>query len=339
MNKLLYSSSSQSLDDSAKYLTKAFDEEITTAAVLRFALDKRLRLSVKFLNLAKAKYCKVVQYTQEEMDAAMAANRLPQGLEWGALPSWISATDADFFDEKKGKRQWHVKNMHIGDGKFISVEEADVQTIDGVWDLLMEGGAEMDIESRYQTLKGGPAVSLVPWGGVIVYRPNGKICQLQDRFDPMEYTRAWGAHRRELEQYIADNHIEPLEGDEILNEHDKERKEKLEKIKLLPPSKYYFGGNRLPKDSELVVRTEALEEFVQKEKKNLESPKPLLPTERNTLLTVIGALCSHLKINPKTRGSSVEIARMTEIYGKPVSDDTVRRVLDKISGELEDRSK
>lgn len=69
--------------------------------------------------------------------------------------------------------------------------------------------------------------------------------------------------------------------------------------------------------------------------------KSLTPTERNTLLTIIAALCKNLEIETGARGAAKEIAALTEHLeiNTPVSDDTVRRVLGKIPDALETRKR
>lgn len=66
---------------------------------------------------------------------------------------------------------------------------------------------------------------------------------------------------------------------------------------------------------------------------------PLKTTERNTLLTIIAALCDYSAINHQERGASVNIAKLTEEIGAAVSTDTVKRVLDKIPAALDARKK
>lgn len=58
--------------------------------------------------------------------------------------------------------------------------------------------------------------------------------------------------------------------------------------------------------------------------------KALSTTERNSLLTIIAALCDYSAVDVKKRGAAAQIAGMTEDIGARVSEDTVRRVLDKI---------
>jgi len=65
----------------------------------------------------------------------------------------------------------------------------------------------------------------------------------------------------------------------------------------------------------------------------------LIVTERNTLLTIIAALCDYSAIKPDDRGTANQIAMMTEEIGATVSDDTVRRWLKLIPDALATRMK
>jgi len=67
--------------------------------------------------------------------------------------------------------------------------------------------------------------------------------------------------------------------------------------------------------------------------------KGLTPTERNTLLTIIAALCDYSAIKTDDRGAASQIARLTEEIGATVSDDTVRRFLRMIPDALATRRK
>jgi hypothetical protein len=67
--------------------------------------------------------------------------------------------------------------------------------------------------------------------------------------------------------------------------------------------------------------------------------KGLTATERNTLLTIIAALCDYSAIKPDDRGAANQIAKLTEEIGATVSDDTVRRWLKLIPDALATRMK
>lgn len=66
---------------------------------------------------------------------------------------------------------------------------------------------------------------------------------------------------------------------------------------------------------------------------------PIGTTERNTLLTIIAALCDYSAIRHQDRGAAGKIAKMTEEIGAAVTDDTIRKVLSKIPDSLEPRMK
>ena len=67
--------------------------------------------------------------------------------------------------------------------------------------------------------------------------------------------------------------------------------------------------------------------------------KPLTTNERNTLLTIIAALCDYSDIDWTVRGVAGQIAKLTDEIGAPVTDDTVRKWLELIPGALERRKK
>lgn len=67
--------------------------------------------------------------------------------------------------------------------------------------------------------------------------------------------------------------------------------------------------------------------------------KAMTTTERNTLLTIIAALCDYSDIKYQERGAAGQIAKMTEEVGAPITDDTIRKMLSKISDALESRKR
>ncbi len=67
--------------------------------------------------------------------------------------------------------------------------------------------------------------------------------------------------------------------------------------------------------------------------------KAMTTTERNTLLTIIAALCDYSAIKYQERGAASQIVKMTEEIGAPVTDDTIRNVFGKIPDALESRKK
>ena len=74
-------------------------------------------------------------------------------------------------------------------------------------------------------------------------------------------------------------------------------------------------------------------------KVGVKKEKPLSTTERNSLLTIIAALCDYSAIKHQERGASSKIVNMVAEIGAEISPDTVLRVLEKIPEALESRTK
>lgn len=66
MSKLFSLREWVTVPEAAKYLSVIFGEEVTEADVLRFALDRHLKLSVNFINRVNAKFAHIVDWESTE---------------------------------------------------------------------------------------------------------------------------------------------------------------------------------------------------------------------------------------------------------------------------------
>ena len=112
-------------------------------------------------------------------------------------------------------------------------------------------------------------------------------------------------------------------------------------VKQASAMQNYTYARDFPPDAILVVRTASLKEL---ELAAMGAPvvvtaSPLATTERNTLLTIIAALCDYSKIEHQGRGAAAQIARLTEASEARVSEDAVGKALKKIPNALESRMK
>jgi hypothetical protein len=328
--------------DAARHLTIAVGEDVTEADVLRLALDGALRLSVRFVNGAEARCGKIVRYSESELKAAVAAGKFPEDLNWTTFPSGVHAVLPGMPDETKGKSITYLMSLRIDVDRYLTLGDKIIG-IDEVWDLPLIGNERLDVEHAYQMLTGGPAVTLQCLDGAFVEGKDGQMCQIQESFDDNEYQAGSNAQLEKLKRHIANNNIGGAEAEELLNRHKVARKAFLENRKANcdsgKNSDNYYPGD-LPKDSVLVVRTEALQEFEQSiNVAPAMRDKAMTATERNTLLTIIAALCKHSKIDTLGRGAAGRIAKLTEELGATVTDDTIRNVLAKLRDVLEARMK
>lgn len=97
----------------------------------------------------------------------------------------------------------------------------------------------------------------------------------------------------------------------------------------------------IPRNAIFFLRADIKSLLVNEQQKdapaNLE--KPLSTTERNSLLTIIAALCEYSAIKYQDRGAASQIAKLTEQIGASVSPETVKRALEKIPDALAARMK
>jgi hypothetical protein len=103
--------------DAARHLSTLFEEEVSGADVLRLALDGRLTLSVLFANAAFACRGQVITSDQD-----------------------------GFFGDRPGK-------VFLGFDKALQHDER-VESIYGVWDLMMEGAETYEVERAWATSEG-----------------------------------------------------------------------------------------------------------------------------------------------------------------------------------------
>lgn len=284
MSKLFNLKEWLTVADAARHLAIVFGEDVTEADVLRLALDGRLRLSVYFVNHAKARCGKVVSWEEtdwrlfpdsDEFPGGRIMRRADQAIadECRPCPQKLEA----LFNEIPEAERWNyrpmMRELNIDGERFLTLSD-DVTTMRGIWDLPMIGNEQLDIEHQCQRLTGGPAVTLQGLDGAFVEGGDGQICQLQEHFDENKYQAGSNAALEGLKLHIAENGIEGEEAESLLNRHKEQRKVFLEKQRTRPAKENYYPAGGLPEDAVIVVRTKALREF---ERHSNDAP---LPTSR-----------------------------------------------------------
>jgi len=308
-------------------LAIVFGEEVSEADVLRLALDGHLKLSVNFVNHARARKGNVVPIEEAEYDD---------------FPSELFPK-LSIPEEHKGKPIKVMKDINLDD-KWVLNLGKDVVTLDGVYDLVMLGNERLDVEHKYQTLTEGPSVTLQGLDGTFVMLEANTMYQILESYDDYEFLAGSNGQLRKLEQEILLKKIKPEIAKELLAKHKEDRKTFLARARERKDagrdSENYYPAGGLPDDSVIVVRTDALREFEQSlNSDTATNEKPLTTTERNTLLTIIAALCDYSAIDTKARSTASQIAGMTAEIGAPVTDETIRNALAKIPNAVERRMK
>lgn len=176
----------------------------------------------------------------------------------------------------------------------------EVVSIDGLWDLAMLGSERLDIEHALQSFVGGPAITMTNLEGTFLNRPDGTWAALQEQFE-----------------------------DRIVTDTDGRTK----KIR----GNYYPAGG-LGTDCTRVVRTSEILAFQSKLREPV-TGKPLSNRERDTLLTIIAALCKdagydhakHAKTAGLIQGAA---AKMGVSIGETTIEGHLKKIPDALAGRM-----
>jgi hypothetical protein len=346
MSKLFQLKKWLTLPDAAKYLSVSFGEEVKESDILQLALGRHLKLSIDFVNHARAKRADVVSWedTQWTMFPKVFFGSKPDSItleprETREAPSNLTVVMGELSEAERENFSPLMTSLNIGNGQYLNID-SKVQSISGLWDLTMIGAERLDVEFLYQQMTGGPEVTLIGMDGAFVQKENDVIYQLMEDFDDNEYQSGSKAQLRELESRILAEKLSDEEASGLLEKHKKDRKVFLENRASEDKSNQYYPAAGLPKDAVLVIRTDALRDFEKSlDAQNRTPDKPITTTERNTLLTLIAALCNYSDIDLNKRGIANQLMEMTQEIGAPITDDTVRKIISQIPDAVEARKK
>ncbi len=311
MSKLFKLKEWLTLDETANHLSMLLGEEVLLKDIYRLVLDRHLTLSVHFVNHTYVHQGKIIGLDEVDWLSVEAG---------GLLLKLIK--DDNIANEFIVPLQW-------GDNKFLKLDK-NIQTVGDVWDLTLKGAETLDIEHYYQMAVGGPPVTLGSLSGVFV-RCGDVVCQLMESFDNNEFVKGSMAAKEKIEARIHTDQLSKDEANILIEAFEKDREVYLENRRNSPREEDYYPAGSLPNDSVLVVRTAAIIEFldsIDDAPKKLD--KPLTTKERNSMLTLIAALCGEEKIDYNKRGVAGALAKSTEILGSSLSEDTIRNILKQV---------
>lgn len=319
MSKLFKLKDWLTLEETANHISNVLGEPVSLSDIYRLALDKHLNLSANFINGAQAITGKFVK--TEDIEFKEVKN--------------------NFFTGEKLEKPYSTPanyETYVSDDLWVSLG-SKVVSIRGLWDLTMIGSEALDIEHYYQQETSGLEVTLTCLEGTCL-RQGDVICQLQTDFDNNEYQEGSKAAKQKLEQYITSNKLTDDEIKKLRDEYQTERKKYLggkREFERVPS--YYPSGGLDEHDYVLVVKTNEVTRFIQSLEETPPEAKPLTSKERNSLLVLLGAVCKNSDIDPSQRGIATSLVAMTELIGAPLTDDTIRKILNQIEPAIESRSK
>lgn len=279
MPKLLRLKAWVTVDEAAGYLGMITGEPVTRADILRFALDRHLRMSVNLVNHARVRKGKIVtadELEYHEWPVSEFPNIAAQLREMGSAQTTFKTPKALRFGET-----------------WVAMDTTDAFSISGVHDLPLWGNEGADLEHEYQRLTGGPAVTLQCIEGAFATDSDGTVYQFQDHWDENEYQLGSNAARRVIEARVASGDLSKEDGRMKLDAHAIERENLKRRWKENPDSQWY-PASALPGDAVLVVTTAALTDLVQKlidvGSSDLGATRAEGDLNLNSALTIMGAM-------------------------------------------------
>ena len=292
------------LDEAVNHISNVLGEPISQCDIYKLALDGHLKLSIMFMNGAKAKRVRLVK--TEDVEYIKFIPKIPN------FPNG---------------RCFHVPQnvgIQISKDYWIHKVELEMIHIGGIWDLAMIGAEQADIANRYHKETSGCTVKIPSLIGHYLQR-NGEFYQLQVRQEPV------------LESIKHNYHT-------VHNAQEENEEPNLQDIRLklkrpYRPPQYMMASKLHDCDHTLVLRTSEINRFIQSLEDTPIQNKVLTTNEKNSLLVLIAALCKQVSTDWNQRGLSASLVAMTDLIGAPLSDETIRKILKQIDSAIDSRSK
>jgi hypothetical protein len=260
MSKLFKLKNWLTIDEAARHLSGAFTESVTEADVLRLALDERLKLSVNFVN--------------------------PVVVKLGTLIKKEDVPYEELVGKNGRKYRAYISAQHVTDDGRIYIFDAKdpAYNLRGVCDIPMGDGIQLEVERRYQIMTGGPELTERWRYGVMVEVVEKDLCQFEMCMDEPEMPDIADVAKTLIE-HMAASPLSPAEQFEKIQEA----------LTTMRRTSEYCIVDQLPDESVLVVRRNALTEFISSMSGTpANAEKPLDARERTSYQNIIGALLAQL---------------------------------------------
>ncbi len=270
---------------------------------------------------------KIVTHSLADVVAAIADNKVPDGLDWIPVPKSFAQKGLAAIQDDSGEDVPLIVSLRVDDSRWITLDRKKISTVWELWDLPMFGGERLDVEHEYQRLTGGPSITAETLDGAFIWRGPEAICQIQEDFEDNEHVSGSKADGMMLEQRIVRDEIGKEEAKELRADFEARRKRYKEERKQKEYCDNFYPRGGLPDDSVIVVRTTALREFEQSFGAPQDEDRPLSSRERDTLLTLIAGMAKEgYKHDPTNKAKSAvsEILADVQKAGLSISDQTIR---------------
>ncbi|MBP6518814.1 hypothetical protein [Shewanella sp.] len=301
MSKLYKLKKWLTLDEAITHISNLIGESISLSELYQLAADGHIRLSVKFVNGAKAKKVRLIRAKDVKYKQLIPKN----------IPDFPK--DKCFRVPIKGYTQ-------ISGDLWAEEVVAETYSISGVWDLAMVGAEQADIADRYYQTTSDHAGTIPRFVGHYLQK-DGETYQLQVRRERLS----------ESDEY--NSSLAP-------DAQDENEKLSLQEIRLrlkrpYRPPQYSLASKLDDHNNILVISTSEINRFIYSLEDKPKEAKSLHSKERTTLLLLLGTILKKANFDLQERGVVGKIRRATELNNTPISEQTIRDLIPHILYALE----
>ena len=225
----------------------------------------------------------------------------------------------------------------------------------GSFSLRLEGSEIKDLARLYESYAGKSYSGDLPkqefqavvlWEGDHIYLPLDEFYPLAEIDNLSEPFEIRVEARRFIQESLRGSLVVPLKDPAVL-ERDFERKVSETDYFLLDRMSYCLN-DQWPKESEFIYTKQNLDDFISVVYGDEGSrdaqvsdvvQKEINPKEKNTLLVLLAAMAKEANFDLDERGIAGAIQRLTEEFGTPITDDTIRKIIKEIPEAVEMRKK
>lgn len=299
MSKLLKLKSWLSLAEGAQAISTLLGESVGISDLYRFALDGHINLSINLINPTPIRKVSVIRTESLQHKTVKPSHK--------NLPKNLRV-NVPLAEYPISKKHW------------VESEAKDWSNVKGVYDLAMIGAERGEITQLIHP----ESIVKIPVISGFYIKKDEQIYKLQ------VLQGATTAHAQSTQ---------------IKDESGGEGKADLAlralRPRILPLA--VSASSLWVHEHELVLRTGEVTRFIQslqdEPTRSVHNEKDLSPRERGTLLTIIGAFCNSMDIDPSDRGATSPVERMLELNGTPMKFDTIKRYLDQVPDAVERKRK
>lgn len=296
MSKLLKLKRWITLDAAADRLTNTVGEKVVVADLLQFALDKKIDLSVRLIDLTPAKRCERVAASSIEYNEVASIKTIAR--DDGTFT--FEPDEAKPIKIPKRGRVWQPSFHALKTGEFLQIVDSMTELDPDVWGFpLLTAANEIFVRQSLQSIIGGAEVTDVPMDGIVVENLIHELFELQSE---LERESDEGFRPASLSDFYP-SPVPPRGTELVITTAD------------------------LLKFEESLIEPEP----AQKDSAQKSASRSAETRTEGSLLSIIRALLHGVNLKPDDKNAASTIQRWSQSTGHVLTDETIKKYLKQIS--------